>query len=96
MSNENETYFREVADTANWNILNYDGHLTLNFIREFKDKINWEVFFEKIPFGCLDIKFMEEFADYINWKEKPWKFYLEGRISPKLIIKYSELFGEKE
>ena len=93
---ELERYFREVADTANWNILNYNEHLTLNFCREFRDKINWEVFLQKIPFGALDARFMEEFADYIKWKEKPWKFYFAGRIRPELIIKYSELYSDKE
>lgn len=96
MSKSNESYFREVADTANWNIIDYDAHLTLNFLREFRDKINWKVFLKKIPFGALDVRFMEEFADYIKWKESPWYFYFAGRIRPELIIKYSELYSESD
>ena len=51
-----------------WRNISANYNLTPEFVREYKDKLNWWTFSRNRKFPFTD-EFLEEFKDYINWHE---------------------------
>lgn len=53
--------------------------MTIEFIRKFKDYIDWEIY--TIEAGSFSTEFAREFADYIDWEIIDDKFYFSDEIA---------------
>lgn len=59
----NEEFTREMADYICWD-WTWEQIKDINFIREYKDKLNWKLLSQYYPFTKEQLK---EFEDYIVW-----------------------------
>ena len=65
-----------------WHICVYGLPLSPDFIREFEDKLDWNILSRRIS----NEKIIEEFKDKVNWTD----LYLGSKLSEKLIEKYKD------
>lgn len=67
-----ESFIRKYAFDINWKtISNSYAHLSTEFLREFKDRIDWNRYFN---YHVPTEKFIEEFKDVVPWS------YVPGRV----------------
>lgn len=67
-----ERFIRKYAFDINWKtISNSSANLSIDFLREFRDKIDWQRYFN---YHVPTEKFIEEFKDIIPW------CYIPGRV----------------
>lgn len=77
---EIESWLREYDRCGITDFLSKYNRVTIDFFREFKDKLDWNDISRRV---VLEEKEIEEFKDYVNWK------YIKG------CIHLSEEFKEK-
>ena len=65
-----------------WHICVYGLPLSPDFIREFEDKLDWNILSRRIS----NEKIIEEFKDKVNWTD----LYLGNKLSEELIKKYKD------
>lgn len=66
-----------------WGNISANYNLTPEFVREYKDKLNWWTFSRNRKFPFTD-EFLEEFKDYINWKE----YCTTHKVSEQQYLKF--------
>lgn len=73
----------------NWRVLSQNPNLTKNFIEEFADSIDWQMFtihnLEKI-----DDIFAREFFDYIDWNEYIQRKPLSNDLRRELVFNHNK------
>ena len=85
---DRELYYRENQEYLNKRYINLP--LTLNFIREFKEKMEWNYVLTHMR---LSVAFLEEMIDYIDWNKLETDALTN--IPDSFIIRHRDLFDER-
>lgn len=90
-----EYYLREhVDDQSVWSRIDYSRtKLSIDFLREFADKIDWQSLIKDRK-EFFDTEFLEEMRKYIDFYDYGWTLYYNGVIKPQFILKYMEIFKD--
>lgn len=71
----------------NWNITKLSSQaLSPKFIREYKDKLNWNIISEK---QRMSEEFIDEFQDYINWN-KLCTYWARSKFSEQFALEHKD------
>lgn len=57
--------YDEIVSKIRWHYLTMDQKMSIQFIRKFKDRVNWGM----LSLGNRSEEFIREFQNYVHWKD---------------------------